>query len=87
MALKKNLNLIDNFKIEITIPNVYIKIVRIEGTKDNVSATVYCYQNQNEDVLKQFSCSFKPDLDGKNFIAQAYEHIKTLPEFVNATDC
>jgi hypothetical protein len=31
--------------------------------------------------------SFAPDLNGKNFIAQAYEHLKTLPEFAGATDC
>lgn len=27
------------------------------------------------------------DLQGQNPIAQAYEHLKTLPEFAGATDC
>jgi hypothetical protein len=30
---------------------------------------------------------FAPNLDGANFIKQAYEHLKTLPEFSGATDC
>ena len=87
MALKKDLILIDNFGIEVTIPNVYIKIVRVDGTKENMSATVYCYKNQSSDVLKQSTHSFQPALDGSNFIAQGYAHIKTLPEFAGAADC
>jgi hypothetical protein len=30
---------------------------------------------------------FFPSLEGNNFIAQAYEHLKTLPEFEGAEDC
>jgi hypothetical protein len=87
MALKKDLKLVDNFGIEVTIPNVYIKIVRVDGAKENMSATVYCYKNQSSDCLKQSTHSFQPTLDGNNFIAQGYAHIKTLPEFAGATDC
>jgi hypothetical protein len=36
-------------------------------------------------VESVFSCAY--DLDGANPIAQAYAHIKTLPEFAGATDC
>jgi hypothetical protein len=32
-----------------------------------------------------YSCSF--DLDGENPIKQAYKHLKSLPEFLNAKDC
>jgi hypothetical protein len=87
MALAKNLTLTDNFGIEVTIPNVYIKIVRLDGTKDNMSATVYCYKSQNGDILKQSTHSFAPALDGSNFIAQGYAHIKTLEAFAGAQDC
>jgi hypothetical protein len=31
--------------------------------------------------------SFVPEMKNSNFIAQAYEHLKTLPEFAGATDC
>lgn len=87
MALKKDIKLVDNFGIEVTIPSAYIKIVRIDGTKDNMSATVYCYKTQNGDILKQSTHSFSPTLDGSNFIAQGYAHIKTLEMFANAEDC
>ncbi len=30
---------------------------------------------------------FAPELDRENFIKQAYEHLKTLPEFEGAEDC
>jgi hypothetical protein len=33
----------------------------------------------------EYSCAY--DLDGANPIRQAYLHLKTLPEFANATDC
>jgi hypothetical protein len=36
-------------------------------------------------LQKQFV--FAPNLDGPNFIKQAYEHLKTLPEFDGAVDC
>ena len=32
-----------------------------------------------------FGCDY--DMDGANPIAQAYEHLKTLPEFADAVDC
>ena len=32
-----------------------------------------------------YSCSY--DITGENPIKQAYEYLKTLPEFANATDC
>lgn len=35
--------------------------------------------------VESFSCNY--DLNGNNPIAQAYAHLKTLPEFENATDC
>lgn len=33
----------------------------------------------------QHKCAY--DIQGANPIAQAYAHLKTLPEFVGATDC
>ena len=67
-----------------TLSDSYIKVLRVEGTKDQQTATV-----QIASADKQFvsTYSFVPDLAGKNFIAQAYEHLKTLPEFADATDC
>ena len=37
--------------------------------------------------LAERSYSFSANLDGPNFIKQAYLYLKTLPEFSDATDC
>lgn len=36
-------------------------------------------------VEQVLSCPY--ELDGKNPIKQAYEHLKTMPDFSGATDC
>ena len=38
-------------------------------------------------LVEEQDYSFKPTLDGDNFIQQAYNHLKTLPEFAGSTDC
>lgn len=49
---------------------------QLRSSKDNTSP-------QFSDV--DFEASY--DLDGGNPIAQAYEYLKTLPEFAGAVDC
>lgn len=34
---------------------------------------------------KSYTCAF--DINGENPISQAYDHLKTLPEFSDAVDC
>lgn len=36
-------------------------------------------------TVKKFNYCFVPNMDGGNFIAQAYAHLKTLPEFAGAS--
>ena len=43
--------------------------------------------NAKADAIKHEQFNFVPNLEGQNFIAQAYEHLKTLPEFAGAEDC
>jgi hypothetical protein len=38
-------------------------------------------------LIDAWNIQFVPDLDGQNFIAQAYVHFKALPQFANAVDC
>ena len=59
----------------------YIKVERVEGDKTKVKAFV----SQNGQLLME--TVFNVDLSGGNFIKQAYDHLKTLPEFSGATDC
>lgn len=59
----------------------YIRVDRVEGDKNKVKVFV----SQNGQLLME--TVFSVDLAGGNFIKQAYEHLKTLPEFAGAIDC
>ena len=48
---------------------------------------VYVLKTKDGDVFETKRYGFFHDLNGKNFIAQAYNYLKTLPEFAGATDC
>ena len=64
--------------------NAYIKVKNVQGGKETVTASVEFSDGQ---MALQKQVVFAPDLDGPNFIKQAYEHLKTLPEFDGAVDC
>jgi hypothetical protein len=71
-------------EVEVSVPDAYIKVASVAGDKNSVVAHVIIVSG---DYLSHRNESFVPNLDGPNFIKQAYEHLKTLPEFANATDC
>ena len=86
MALEKDVVITkENFSGQLIARNAYWKIVKLSGSKQAMNIEVYAFVN-DERVDAHIS-SFTPALEGKNFIAQAYEHLKTLPEFAGATDC
>lgn len=87
MALKKNITLVDNFGIAVDFADAYVKVVSIEGEKSLMVATVDTMDKKDGRTLERKAYEFAPALEGANFIAQAYEHIKTLPEFEGAVDC
>lgn len=90
MALAKNIEFTPvGFNKPAVLQNAYIKVDSITGNKQLMSATIGIYNKTESEmtVAKITSCVFVPKLEGQNFIAQAYEHLKTLPEFVGATDC
>jgi hypothetical protein len=66
--------------------SAYIKVVEIRGDKSNVIASVN-FANEKTQTTKQYSVPVSTESGASNFIAQVYEHLKTLPEFANATDC
>jgi hypothetical protein len=87
MAISKNLILIDNYGIEVGINNAYIRIASIEGNKNSIRVLLETWNSDKTKNIKVEQITFAPSLDGKNFISQAYDHIKTLPEFDNSIDC
>jgi protein tyrosine/serine phosphatase len=86
MALTKSITKIVNGEQK-TFSNAYIKIFRISGSKLLINASIEMLSEKNGERLEKTVHSFTPTLDSNNFIAQAYEQIKQLPEFATATDC
>lgn len=62
----------------------YIKVQNVKADKENAVADVIF--KSGESLFTNFY-KFPLDLIGGNPIKQAYEHLKTLPEFAGATDC
>ena len=63
----------------------YIKVERVDSNKSSAIAYV---SYSGDTVSGNETFEFEPNLElHKNFIAQAYEHLKTLPEFAGAQDC
>ena len=87
MALKKQITLKSNFGDDVTFKEAYFKVETLLGDKSQLRIDVSVHKKQNEQVVDSKNYFFTPDLDGKNFIAQAYDHLKTLEEFSSATDC
>jgi hypothetical protein len=87
MALQKTITITDAYGDEKTFSDAYIRVDAIGGKKDQMIATIRFYKKQGEAlVFKEISEIFVPDLDGSNFIKQAYEHLRALPEFAGAAD-
>jgi hypothetical protein len=97
MALKKNFSVeyraiafLPWGEMQLPQPGVYIlegahiKVVSTEGTKQQQRALVQITAGEKQ-IVKIYD--FAPDIEGPNFIAQAYAHLKTLPEFSGAVDC
>lgn len=95
MALKKTFSFTgqktvsgDFWSIESTIDSVvvdcYIKVQSVNGNKEFAKAQV----SFTGDKFVGFkSYDFSVNLQGENFIKQAYEHLKSQEEFASATDC
>ena len=66
--------------------SAYIKIVSISGDKSKVFATVN-FSGTAQQFVRQYDVPVSVENGSKNFVAQVYEHLKTLPEFAGAIDC
>ena len=69
---------------QVSLVDLYVKIDSITGNKENLSFVV-SFNKSNK--LAERTFSFQPDIEGLNFIKQAYLYLKTLPEFADAVDC
>lgn len=88
MALRQTVELKDSFGDNRTFSNAYRKVKTFTGTKERILVTVETYRSKEDQrVLVATGYDFVPNMNAGNFIAQAYEYLKTLPEFLSATDC
>lgn len=82
MALKKTIEINGVF-----INNAYIRVSKFSGTKSQIHLTVdICANSEAKPICRQeMQTGIKAD--GENVLTQAYNYIKTLPEFAGAADC
>lgn len=82
-------------RLEVTKSNCYWKIAvddGIQGGKENLRGRILCYKDKttadtNSNEYSGMNFEFVPDMvSADNFIAQAYDYLKTLPDFANAVD-
>ena len=72
---------------EITVKSAYHRVSDFYGDKYNFNFTVSVFQTaDSKEALFSHGYSFIPKMENSNFIQQAYEHLKTLPEFAGAAD-
>jgi len=87
MALKKKTKMNVNPIGEVEM-DVYITVEHASATKTKGACNVrYRKDSAAGGIVKDTVFQFTPDMDGPNFIKQAYLHLKTLPEFADAEDC
>lgn len=97
MALKKSMSVEGNLTVtlpggfnfqqgtgSIDLPDCYIKVERVLVSKTEGSADV-SFSSGSIKYSKAYQ--FPVTLDGGNFISQAYDHLKSLPEYKSAKDC
>lgn len=88
MALTKTFEkTVSGFSGKLFVENAYCKVNQISGSKNELTMTVLVQESKDGVIVDTKHFLFTPNLDGKNFIAQAYDHLKTLSEFAGATDC
>ena len=66
--------------------SAYVKVIGINGNKNEVVASVN-FKGETQQFTKYYQVPMSVENSSSNFIAQIYEHLKTLPEFNGATDC
>jgi hypothetical protein len=85
VIIQTSIGIIENGTERVSF-SAYVKVVSIDGNKDQVNANVNFKSNAHQ-FNKQYLIPVSVEAGSSNFIAQVYEHLKTLEEFVGAEDC
>lgn len=85
MALRKTIQT----KFDLAVPDAYCRVENVLiRTKSSLEFLLKTYSKPNslaEISSELFCCDYS--LSGPNPVKQAYEYLKTLPEFESAEDC
>jgi hypothetical protein len=84
MAIKKTVITQQGFNAA----DAYHRVEGVHVGKDAITFQVKSYKDNSGVVHFEnasFNCEY--NLNGDNPIKQAYQHLKTLPEFTDAIDC
>jgi hypothetical protein len=87
MALTKIITLVNNFQEFSIFEDAYLKVTSFSGSKEAVSFALSIFKKKDGVLLQKQEYVYAIDLEGPNLIKQAYQFLKTLPEFSDATDC
>lgn len=85
MALKKTVS-INVSGQDVEFADAYIRVAHINASKHHANAQIDVMTAPDGNVIKRDNVSFEPTMDS-NFITQAYQKMKTVPEYQGATDC
>lgn len=84
------LNLTTTIVESVQLSNVYVMVDKLQGDKTLIEFTINHYMDSSKQTLiRATNHVFVPDVSdrAKNFVEQAYEHLKSLNEYANAIDC
>lgn len=84
MAFKKTITIFGDIEVN----NAYLRIENISiFEKTKLIFSIAGRKTPESTIInsKEYTCDY--DISGENPIKQAYLHLKTLPEFADATDC
>lgn len=94
MALKKTIALKNNFGTETTIQDAYIRVDGLIVKRKHaltgerlVEASVSINKDASSSALEKRGHFFALDLSGASPLDQAYQFLKTMPDYAGATDC
>ena len=83
MALKHTVN----FK-GIQVQDAYLRVFQFEGNKEKMHIGLEFCKDASSERFDSLTIQNIPfDINGKNPIAQAYDYIKSQPEFADSQDC
>jgi mannose/fructose-specific phosphotransferase system component IIA len=71
----------------VTVEGAYIRVETVSLVKSFAQARVSIYADTAKPFIQSDQVSFLVDLKGPNPIKQAYQFLKSLPEFSDAIDC